>query len=224
MALTPDPAWSSAAKTWDALVDRYVRFRRVKAWRGRTHAADGTLNPNRLTAAQGRTARRRLTDRITTLRAQGLLPAFPHRLRPRTMHTIISRFAPHRQFSKAPGWLQDLWRAMLLNRDRYTCCYCRRSAWSTHRELGATLRFELDHRQAKSRLRRQDDFDLRNICVACRSCNVIKGQMKPSRFVRELQSLARAVLRQRSHPRRRNHGQSNFAVHRTGARVARSGR
>src|SRR5439155_758778 len=88
--------------------------------------------------------------------------------------------------------------AILLNCDRYTCAYCSRSAWHAHEELGATLRFELDHRRAKSRLHRRDDFDLRNMRTACRSCNVIKGQMEASRFLRELRSLARAALRTQS--------------------------
>lgn len=57
-----------------------------------------------------------------------------------------------------------------------------------------TLRFELDHAEAKSRLGdRRDDFDMGNIVVACRSCNVMKGQMEPAAFMRELRSLAAAV-------------------------------
>jgi hypothetical protein len=38
MALIPDPSWSIPADKWDDVVARYVKFRRVKAWRGRTHA------------------------------------------------------------------------------------------------------------------------------------------------------------------------------------------
>ena len=82
----------------------------------------------------------------------------------------------------------------MLNRDGYTCVYCRRTAWDVYRELGATLRFELDHRTAKSRLgNARDDFVPKNVVTACRSCNVIKGQMTPDHFRRELQSLASAV-------------------------------
>ena len=225
MALTPDPAWAIPAKTWDELVERYVRFRRVKAWRGRTHAADGTLNPNRLSAAEGRRVRQRLLDKIGALRNDGILPASPDRLKTKTVQRLISRFAAHREFPKARLWLQDLWRAVLLNRYSYTCCFCRRTAWGTHRELGATLRFELDHRFARARLRRRDDFDLRSICVACRSCNVVKGQMEVGRFVRERRSIAQAVAGHRPmNCRRRRRLQSNSVVHRSGARVARSGR
>jgi 5-methylcytosine-specific restriction endonuclease McrA len=202
VALTADPAWCSPAETWADLIDRYVRFRRVKAWRGRTHRSDGALNPNRLTAAKAATLRRRLSGRVESLLAQGMLPKLPGHVRRQTVRPLISRFASHRDFSKSPEWLQDLWRAILLNRDCYTCCYCRRTAWDTHRELGATLRFELDHKRAKSRLPQRDDFDLRNICAACRSCNVIKGQMPANGFLRELQSLARATLRSAAGRRR----------------------
>jgi hypothetical protein len=74
--------------------------------------------------------------------------------------------------------------------------YCGRSAWQVHRELGATLRFELDHRKAKSILgKNRNDFDWRNIVVACRSCNVVKGQMKRAQFQKELRSLSAAVVR-----------------------------
>jgi 5-methylcytosine-specific restriction endonuclease McrA len=202
VALTADPAWCSPADTWADLIDRYVRFRRVKAWRGRTHQADGALNPNRLTAVKAASLRHLLSHRVEWLLAQGMLPKLPGHLRKQTVGLLISRFAPHREFSKSPGWLQDLWRAILLNRDCYTCCYCRRTAWDTHRELGATLRFELDHKRAKARLPQRDDFDLRNICAACRSCNVIKGQMQAGGFLRELQSLARATLRSAAGHRR----------------------
>lgn len=195
MALTPDPAWSAPASTWDDVVSRYVRSRRVKAWRGRTHGADGTLNPSRITAAQGMRLWRLLANRIPSLITQRMLSTLPNRLRQKNVDLLVSRFAPHRDFAKSPEWLQHLWRAILLNRDCYTCRYCRRTAWDAHRELGAILRFELDHKRPRYRLSKHHDFDLRNIVTACRSCNVIKGQMRVTLFLRELRSLGRAVRR-----------------------------
>jgi 5-methylcytosine-specific restriction endonuclease McrA len=100
-------------------------------------------------------------------------------------------------YGRSPVWLQHLWRALLLNSARYRCAYCGRDALSTHHELGATLRFELDHVRARSRLKNPNDFALGNTAVACRSCNVIKGQMPPAQFKKELKSLAAAVHRPR---------------------------
>jgi 5-methylcytosine-specific restriction endonuclease McrA len=124
-----------------------------------------------------------------------MLSKVPDRLQQRKVDLLLSRFAPHRNFAKSPEWLQHLWRAILLNRDCYTCRHCGRTAWAAHRELGATLRFELDHKRPRYRLSKHDDFDLRNIITACRSCNVIKGQMGMNVFLRELRSLGRAVRR-----------------------------
>jgi hypothetical protein len=63
-------------------------------------------------------------------------------------------------------------------------------------EQGRTLCFELDHREAKARLDCRDDFDVLNIVTACRSCNVLKGQMDVERFRAEVQSLAKAIIGQ----------------------------
>lgn len=195
MALTPHASWCVSAKTWDDVLLRYVRFRRVKAWRGRTHRNDGSLNPNRLTATQAAALSQQLSGRLEFLRREKLLPERPDRLGNKALSRLVARFFPDRQFRTAPGWLKHLWRAILLNRDCYTCRYCGRTAWHVHRELGATIRFELDHRKARSRPVEVNDFNLRNAAVACRSCNVIKGQMEPARFLKELRSLGRAMHR-----------------------------
>lgn len=195
MALTPDPKWRFPAGTWDDLVDRYVRFRRVKAWRGQTHTTDGVLNPNRLAAVEGARVHRLLSVRIRQLLEGHVLPGRPDQWGQESVDLLVSRFARHRSFGRSPEWMQHLWRAMVLNRDCYTCRYCRRTAWDVHRELGATLRFEMDHKRPRSRLAKPTDFDLQNVATACRSCNVVKGQMPASRFLKELKSLGRATVR-----------------------------
>ena len=227
MALTPDPRWRVPARTWQEVIDRYVHFRRVKGWKGRTHAADGTINPNRLPKSVAERLRRTIWARVSPLLEQGSLPdsAFP--LRQQAIDILLRRAScVERRFDRAPRWLQHLWRALILNRDGYTCRYCGRTAWGTHRDLGATVRFELDHRRAKAHLGSScDDFDIANIRLACRSCNVVKGQMTRQQFFKEARSLASAFASLR--PALGSVGQqgrSNFAVHRTGARVARSGR
>jgi hypothetical protein len=100
-----------------------------------------------------------------------------------------------RRFDKCPKRLWHLWRALVFNRDRYTCQYCGRSTWEVYEEQGRGLRFELDHAIPRARLSNCDDFDPGNIITACRSCNVLKGQMETGRFRAELESLARAVVR-----------------------------
>jgi hypothetical protein len=166
MALTPDPGWRVPARTWQEVIDRYVHFRRVKGWRGRTHAEDGTINPNRLPKDAAKRLRRRLWGRVSPLLEQGSLLNSP--LRQQVINILLRHAScAGRRFNQAPGWLQHLWRAAILNRDCYTCRYCGRTSWRTHRELGATLRFELDHRRARARLgRRCDDFDTANIRLA----------------------------------------------------------
>jgi 5-methylcytosine-specific restriction endonuclease McrA len=210
MALTPKRSWMASATEWAEIVARYVHFRRVKAQRGRSHRADGSLNPSRLSATEAVRLRRLLVKHVDRLIMDGGLPRTPEGLRQRSIDLLVQRAGCARDGSRRPPkWLDHLWRAILLNRDRYTCPYCGRTAWDTHEQLGATLRFELDHRRAKSRLETRDDFDLRNMSIACRSCNVIKGQMNRSLFLKELQSLGTAPFvrltrpesRQRSNPR-----------------------
>jgi 5-methylcytosine-specific restriction endonuclease McrA len=91
-----------------------------------------------------------------------------------------------------------LQRAFLLNKGSYTCFYCRRTAWGVYAEESGeatrrTLRFEVDHRRTRRRLPDASRFDAENLVAACRSCNVIKGEMLEQRFLRELKSLSRAV-------------------------------
>ena len=104
-----------------------------------------------------------------------------------------------RRFDQCPKRLWHLWRAVIFNRDGYTCKYCGRSTWEVEATQGRGLRFELDHSTARARLGEDcDDFDERNIVTACRSCNVLKGQMDNTRFEVELRSLADAVSRKYS--------------------------
>ena len=104
-----------------------------------------------------------------------------------------------RRFDKCPKRLWHLWRAVIFNRDGYTCKYCGRSTWDLEAAQGRGLRFELDHSTARARLGEGcDDFDEENIVTACRSCNVLKGQMDSTRFEVELRSLAQAVNRKYS--------------------------
>ncbi len=199
MALIPDPLWYYPSTSWDVVLERYLHFRRVKAWRGRTHNSEGTATRNRWTSAEVKTVRRALVLKVENLVARKLLPKTAYPIAQSTINSLLTHIGQRRRlFHKAPIWLQHLWRALIFNRDRYTCAYCGRTAWGAHRELGATLRFELDHRRAKAKLgSKRDDFDIRNIVTACRSCNVLKGQMGFSQFQKEILSLLSAVAKNR---------------------------
>jgi len=100
---------------------------------------------------------------------------------------------------RCPSKLQaHFQRAFLLDATCYTCPYCRRTAWGVYAEdCGSeprrTLRFEVDHRITRRRLKDPDQFDPKNLVAACRSCNVIKAEMPEGRFLFELASLSRAV-------------------------------
>jgi len=198
MALIPDAAWSKSTDDWTEFVTRYCHFRRVKSWRGKERDADGRVRRNRLKKVRAQRLAARLNAHIATLRESGILPGRVSLVTDASMSRLLDYAGANRtDFDSVPGWLQDFWRAFVLNRDGYTCHYCRRTAWEAHSELGAVPRFEHDHTRAKARLGvRRNDFSLKNIVLACRSCNVIKGQMTLRQFKRELASLARSIAAQ----------------------------
>jgi 5-methylcytosine-specific restriction endonuclease McrA len=195
MALIPDPIWSKSTDDWSELIARYCHFRRVKSWRGRERTPDGRMRQNRLTKLRAQHVRARLEARIKELRDKGVLPERVSMLSDASITRVVKHARANRaNFNSGPAWLKDFWRALVLNRYGYTCRYCHRSAWEAHAELGAVPRFENDHARAKARLGgRRNDFSIKNIVLACRSCNVIKGQMTLHQFKRELASLARSI-------------------------------
>jgi hypothetical protein len=196
MKLIPDSKWANPAKSWDDLIERYTAFLQVPAWRGRTHKTDGTQVQNCLRPEQAERLRKRLAQKIDLLSAHSTTSLLPYLLLQSTVEAFVAMASlADRSFGKCPRWLWHLLRALILNRDGYRCHYCGRNAWEAMRELSATLRFELDHKKAKSRLGVRDELDVSNIVTACRCCNVIKGQTEEGRFLTEVDSLARAVLK-----------------------------
>lgn len=226
MALVPDPQWRVPTKVWDDVIKRYVHFRRVKGWRGRSQGEDGHVQWNRVPSKRALRLRRALLAKVTPLVESGRLPKSAYSLRQDVVKKLLGCFrCLTRDFDRAPSIVKHLWRALVLNHWGYTCRYCGRTAWDTHMELGAAIRFELDHRRAKARLGdRRDDFSTANVGLACRSCNVIKGQMTRYQFLKELRSLARAVTSRGGRLWLKRGKRSNNASHRTGAGVARSSR
>jgi 5-methylcytosine-specific restriction endonuclease McrA len=87
-----------------------------------------------------------------------------------------------------------LWRAIVFDRDNYTCYFCGRSG-----ELGVTipkfgclaLRLQIDH--IKPRSHGGPDYRLSNVRTTCRLCNQGRFRLSEEHFRAELLSLAKAV-------------------------------
>jgi hypothetical protein len=196
MSSTPDPAWKVPANTWAEVIGRYTHHRQVKTWRGRTHAADGQELPDHLEPTAAARLGKKLLTEIERRVRQGELPRQPNATGIDLFDALLKAEGYDGLAAlKCPEWIGHIRKAVVWNRDGYTCRYCRRTAWSVYAESGRTLRFELDHSTARSRLIDCNDFDLANIVTACRSCNLIKGQMELQPFLAELRSLAQAVIR-----------------------------
>lgn len=202
--VAPDRAWSVPAKTWADAIGRYVAFLQVPSWRAsvrRAHqevglvAAEATLLNEQMLAALDRAVGPRLRSARPTSEHLAELWAKRGRATPRA-ERCPSRLQPHFQ------------RAFLLNEAGYTCAYCRRTAWGVYEERSRgegprTLRFEIDHHTTRGRLSEPSQFEPANLVAACRSCNVIKGEMLPHRFLAELKSLGEAVVSTRPSRRQR---------------------
>jgi 5-methylcytosine-specific restriction endonuclease McrA len=160
---------------------------------------DDTTILDHLEPAVARRLANGLLKKIGPLVEQGQLPKHAHPVEQAALDVLTKSAARGAQTAdRCPRWLWLIRRAVILNRDRYTCRYCRRTAWEVYTETKRTLRFELDHRKARSRLTDRAAFDVKNTVTACRSCNVIKGQMEIEPFLAELESLAKGVLRRLS--------------------------
>ena len=191
-----DETWRVPATAWAAVLERYTSYLQIKTWRAKAFRSDGSETVSCITAGAAARLQKRLCDKVEPLLDGHLLSRQAYPLVATDIDALlVAASHPDRRFDRCPKWLWHVWRALVFNRDAYTCQYCLRTAWDAYADLGRTLRFELDHRMAKARLARRDDFDPTNILVACRSCNVVKGQMDVDRFLLELRSLAEAVVR-----------------------------
>lgn len=184
--------WGEPAMTWPELIKRYVGYLATPRWRGKALMRDGSDAKECISRKQAARLEASLLAVVVPLIDSGVLArtvAVPE------IRKIASRLNySGRRFDQCPKRLWHLWRAMIFNRDGYTCRYCGRSTWDIEAAQGRGLRFELDHCTARARLGEDgDDFDEGNIVTACRSCNVLKGQMDNIRFEVELRSLAEAV-------------------------------
>jgi len=100
----------------------------------------------------------------------------------------VGRGPSHRAF-----W-DGLWRAIIYDRDNYTCYFCHRSGEEgvTIRKLGRlALRLQLDH--INPRCQGGPDYSLSNIRTTCRLCNQGRFRLSEEHFRAELLSLANSV-------------------------------
>lgn len=179
---------------WTEAIGRYLEFRSWPSWRGRDFV-DGKPAPDHLEPEQYAKLEKQLSGRVQAACAEGLLPDTQRAIEQRHIDDLVTSIGRDPRspsgWMAAPMWMKHLWRVIVLDRGDYTCEYCGRNASAVHKAEKRTLRLELDHRDARSKSGL--GWSLANITVACRSCNVMKGQMDRERFVAELKSLAVAV-------------------------------
>ena len=195
-----DLTWEVPATRWEDVLGRYICYIQLPTWKAMTVRRSGSTirdcTPPDEAARLAKRLQRKIDPSIGG--SDPRVPAYP--VEPAIEEPLRLCDPGLRDMGDGPVWLRHFWRALLLNRDGYTCHYCRRSAWGVYEEsVGKrTLRLELDHRIAKAQSPEQSDFAPSNITVACRSCNVLKGQMTIERFWAELHSLTQAVVRNAS--------------------------
>lgn len=138
---------------------------------------------------KGKGASERLAEAVARLTRNQRFPERPSEFTQADMARIVKgRLIPKR-------FLDTFWRALIFDRDEYTCAYCRRSVagvWeeSKHRR---TISLTCDHCRPKAD--GGEDYSLVNTRTACWSCNGIKSTLPENVFPAEVESLARAVLR-----------------------------
>ena len=87
-----------------------------------------------------------------------------------------------------------LWRAIIFDRDNYTCYFCHRSGEEgvkLPRFGRLALRLQLDH--IKPRSHGGHDYRLSNMRTTCRFCNHGRFKLSEDHFRAELLSLAKSV-------------------------------
>jgi 5-methylcytosine-specific restriction endonuclease McrA len=192
----PDPGWAVSARIWADVLDRYTAFLQVPALRVSLYPG-GKEKPSSLSQEQSERLRQQMLAVIRRLGGDRT-SAKPSYDDLHDLWQLRGRRTPRSE--RCPLRLQGHFqRAFLLNAAGYRCCYCHRTAWGVYaetreRERPRTLRFEVDHKVTRQRLRDPEQFDPTNLVAACRSCNVIKAELPIERFLEELASLSRAVV------------------------------
>ncbi|MFH1480312.1 MAG: HNH endonuclease signature motif containing protein [Pseudomonadota bacterium] len=172
---------------WKAIIEEYFRFQQMKSWVNNIEKA--------LKSVAAEKEKAKLIQAIEAMIERQSLPKRPEMIDQDWIDTLIRKEnKDRRNFDKSSKTIKSIWRALIYYRDKYTCEYCERDIDQVLNEIGVTLRLQLDHRNPKSISVQREDFDLTNIATSCKSCNTIKGKLDREKFVRELNSLAKAVM------------------------------
>jgi len=185
------------SKTWEEFVRLYRSYREKPVWGAWTIVPSDSFE---MTTAgllsireRGERAVKKLEFAIESLRKVYERPTDIGRLR---------LAATMRQQIVGRACLPVLFEAIVFDRDRYTCRYCRRSVdgvWLEENQK-RTIRLVVDHLCPRSK--GGERYDLSNCVAACWSCNTLKGPLPEGAFRHELQSIARAVMQGKSNPPR----------------------
>lgn len=187
-----------ADDSWEAFQRRFLAYEDMPTWNHWSHPPDsrGVLARSDVEhmRSKGRRASERLDEAIARLKRDPRFPARPSQFTQKGMARIVRlRLLPKRL-------LDTFWRAVIFNRDNYTCWYCHRSVASVWRESEhqRTISLTCDHCRPKAN--GGEDYSFANTRTACWSCNGIKSTPPEEVLPRELESLARAVLQSLARP------------------------
>lgn len=186
----------TAADSWEDFQERFMAYQDMPTWNHWSHPPDsrGVLARHDLEhmRRKGRRASDRLDEAVVRLKRDPRFPARPSQFTEQDMAQIIS-------LGLLPKRLLDtFWRAIIFHRDAYTCRYCHRSVASVWEESEhkRTISLTCDHCRPKAD--GGEDYSFSNTRTACWSCNGIKSTLPEEVLPRELESLARAVLRSKA--------------------------
>jgi hypothetical protein len=155
-SMLPSAEWQSPAATWVEILDRYVTYIQVPAWRVNAFTRDGMETRPSIPAEEAMALRAKMLRTIEAVAGRRSVPTndcvaerndLRELLRLQGQHIPRSERCP-----KEVCW--HLQRAFLLNESGYSCVYCGRTAWGVYAdkaegERPRTLRFEMDHRTPK---------------------------------------------------------------------------
>lgn len=198
--IAPSSEWRRPAGNWVDIVERYISYVQVPAWRVNALTRNGSKTRPCIPAVEAEQLRAKMLRVIDGIARRRSTHAAKCAATEQDLAGLIDYHGRH--VPKADRCSREirerLQRAFLLNAAGYTCLYCGRTAWGVYAEKAGTepprtLRFEIDHRTPRREVAGADQTG--NLVVACRSCNTIKGEMIEERFLAELRSLAAAVER-----------------------------
>jgi len=203
VTIGPISEWGRPARNWLNIVERYISYVQVPAWRVNAFTKKGADTRPCIPAAEAEVLRGRMLRVVEGIARRSSTSVAECVASAEHLADLLQFQGRHvAKTDRCPKDVLDrLQRAFLLNASGYTCAYCGRTAWGVWGEKAGTepprtLRFEVDHRTPRRKMASGSHDN--NLVVACRSCNTIKGEMTEERFLAELQSLTAAVHRKAS--------------------------